>query len=104
MPNAALYLNELRARLANPAVSDPELLTYINAAFRDVSVTLYTPADYDAQVLDAACQYLLSDGKFPEIGSISAGGVSTSFSSGDPKRFKERLEARRQAAWMVGIG
>lgn len=95
------YVNELRVRLANPAVNDSELLTYITAAARDVSPAYYSAQDYDAQILDTACMYLALDGKFPEVSSVSAGGVSTSFTSNDPKKWETRINARRFAAWML---
>lgn len=95
-------IEDLKTRLKNPAVSDPEILSYIETAMRDVHTGNYTSTDYISQVLDIACQYLFDDGKFPEITSISAGGVSTSLSGNTPdKRFKERINARRQAAWMA---
>jgi len=98
--NAADYLGELKARLQNPAISDTDLLTYIHAAFRDVSPALYAGPDYDAQILDTACLSLSIDGKFPEVSSISGGGVTTSFSPNDPERFRRRIRARRTASWM----
>lgn len=98
------YVEELRQRLANPAVSDVELRTYIIAALRDVDASNYVdPNAADAQVLDTACQLLYSDGKFPDVGSISQGGVSTSFSGADAEKFKERLTSRRSAAWMQNM-
>jgi hypothetical protein len=96
------FLNDLRARLDNPAISDPELVRYIDYAKSDVDITRYSSKDYINQVLDSACQYLFDDGKFPEISSISAGGVTTSFAGDGERRFRERLEGRRQAAWMNG--
>lgn len=100
--NPAEYLDELRARLQNPAISDPDLILYIEAAFRDVSTLYYTAQDYRQQVLDSACQRLFLDNKFPEISSISGGGASTNFSANNPNRYKEVLAGRRQAAWMLG--
>jgi len=94
------FLDELRFRLKNPAVSDPELIVYINQAFRDVNQGLYNPDDYRGQILDSACHELLVDGKFPEVSSISGGGVNTSFSAQDPERFRKRMSARRQASWI----
>ncbi len=94
------FLNDLRTRLGNPAISDPELLKYIDYAKSNVDRGLYSATDYIAQVLDAACQYLFEDNKFPEITSLSEGGVTTSFAGDGEKRFRERLEGRRQAAWM----
>lgn len=99
-PIASDFLDELRFRLGNPAVNDSELLMYINASFRDVSRGQYSAPDYVAQILDTACQYLARDNKFPEISSISGGGVSTSFSSNDPERYRRMISARRQAAWI----
>jgi len=101
MPVASTYLAELRTRLQNPAVSDADLLVYIGAAFREVSPANYSPDDYAAQVLDTACQMLAIDGKFPEVSSISSQGVSTSFSPNDPERYRRKISARRQAAWMA---
>jgi len=102
MAEASTYLAELRMRLQNPAVTDADLLVYITAAFREVSIANYSQNDYDAQVLDTACQMLANDGKFPEISSISSQGVSTSFSPNDPERYKRRIAARRAASWMNG--
>jgi len=96
----AEFVVELKGRLSNPAVLDSELEIYINAAMRSVLESNYSAEDYIEQVLDTACHQLLIDGKFPEIGSVSAGGVSTSFSSGDPERFRRRIAARREAVWM----
>jgi len=97
----AVYLDELKMRLQNPSVSDADLLVYITAAARDVSnPSLYSASDYDAQILDTACQLLAIDNKFPEIQSVSSQGVSTSFSSNDPERYRRRIASRRAAAWM----
>jgi len=101
MRSATDYLSEVRERLQNPAVSDPELIVYINAALRDVHADQYSTEDNYSQVVDTALQFLVADNKFPELGSISATGVSTSFAAGDPERYRRRLAARRQAAWMV---
>lgn len=94
------FLDELRFRLKNPAVSDPELIVYINQAFRDVNKSFYTPNDYRSLILDSACHELLIDGKFPEVSSISGGGVNTSFSAQDPERFRKRMSAIRQGYWI----
>lgn len=102
MADASIYLAELRMRLQNPAVIDADLLVYITAAFREVNRANYSQDDYDAQVLDTACQMLANDGKFPEIGSVSSQGVTTSFSANDPERYRRRIAARRQASWMNG--
>lgn len=100
MANAADYLSELRMRLQNPAVSDDDLTVYLNASFREVDETIYSAADFAAQVLDTACQMLANDGKFPEISSVSSQGVTTSFSANDPERYRRRIAARRAAYWM----
>lgn len=102
MAVAATYLAELRTRLQNPAVSDDDLTVYLNAAFRDVSEGMYSATDFDAMVMDTACQMLAIDGKFPEVSSVSSQGVSTSFAPNDPERWRRRLAARRQAYWMRG--
>jgi hypothetical protein len=94
------YLAELKRRLQNPSVSDEALTVYIVAAGRDVNPALYSASDYDAQILDTACQLLAIDNKFPEIQSVSSQGVSTSFSSNDPERYRRRIASRRAAAWM----
>lgn len=91
---------ELKIRLANPAVSDTEIESYITSAKRSVQLEIYSTNDYTEQVLDSACQNLLVDGKFPEINSVSTGGVSTSFAAQDPDRFLKRINARREAYWM----
>lgn len=97
------FVSQLKRRLKNPAVSDSDLLEYINDAKRDVKTGNYSTSDnYNAQILDTACVYLCDDNKFPEIQSINQGGVSTSFASNDPMRFQKRINARRQAAWMSG--
>lgn len=98
--NPILYIPELRMRLQNPAVLDNDLLTYVKAAQREVKVGMYSIDDYDAQILDTACQMLAIDGKFPEISSITSGGVSTSFSPNDPERYRRKIAARRSAYWM----
>lgn len=94
------YLDELKMRLQNPSVSDKDLLLYITAAGRDVSRSNYSASDFDAQILDTACQLLAIDNKFPEVSSVSSGGVTTSFAPNDPERYRRRIAARRAAAWM----
>lgn len=96
----AVYLDELRMRLQNPSVGDPDLTIYLTAASREVSPAQYNPDDYNAQILDTACQMLAIDNKFPEISSISSQGVSTSFTSNDPERYRRKIAARRAASWM----
>jgi len=91
---------ELKIRLDNPAVADTELELYITAAKRSVNPANYSEDDYTEQVLDQACQQLAIDNKFPEISSVNSGGVSTSFSPNDPERFRRRMAARRESAWM----
>ena len=95
-----LYLPELRMELQNPAVPDTDLELYLVKASREVSTANYSENDYTSQIIDTACHLLLIDGKFPEINSISSGGVSTSFSSQDPERYRRRIAARRTASWM----
>lgn len=92
----------LKARLANPAVPDSELLIYINLAKTDVSPAKYSAVVYDAQLIDTAVVYLIDDNKFPEITGVNQGGVNTSFASNDPMRIKDRIAGRRVAAWMGG--
>jgi hypothetical protein len=94
------FLEEVRFRLQNPAVSDPALLSYINMAMRDVSPAQYVESDYIAQILDTTCLYLCRDNKFPEVQSVSGGGVTTSFSSNDPMRYRDAVAGRRQGAWV----
>jgi hypothetical protein len=94
------FVARLQVRLKNPAVSLQELRDYINAAIAAVDPQFYTPAEYEQQVLDQACQLLYGDGKFPDIQSQSTNGISTSFSGDGPDKFRERLEARRVTAWM----
>lgn len=96
-----VYLAELKMRLQNPSVSDSDLTMYITAAGREVNPALYSATDYDAQILDTACQLLAIDNKFPEIQSVSSQGVSTSFAPNDPERYRRRIAARRQASWMT---
>lgn len=95
-----VYLPELRMELQNPAVPDDDLVIYLNKASREVSPTNYSVNDYTSQIIDTACHLLLIDGKFPEVNSISSGGVSTSFSAQDPNRYVKRINARRAASWM----
>lgn len=100
MANASDYLTDVKIRLKNPAVQDAEVLAYITDALLDLDQTAYSANDFYAQVLDSTCHLLAIDGKFPEITSISASGVSTSLSANDPERFRRRMAARRQASWM----
>jgi hypothetical protein len=100
---AADFLSDLTLRLANPAVSSDELLSYISSSMREVSPSNYPAADYYEQVLDTACYKLSIDNKFPEISSVSQNGLSTSFSQNDPERFRRRMTERRQAA-IMGAG
>lgn len=95
-----LYLDEVRIRLQNPAVTDADLLVYITEAGRDVSPSFYSPDDYVAQILDTTCHLLAIDNKFPEISSVQSQGVSTSFSPNDPERYRRRMRSRRQNAFM----
>lgn len=87
-------------RVKNPAISDDEFESYITAAKRSVNVANYSTDDYTEQVLDQACHELCIDNKFPEIQSVSRGGVSTGFAVNDPERYRRRMAARREAAWM----
>ena len=97
------FIQKLSTRVKNPALEDSELLEYIIQAKGDVEEGNYNESNYNAQVLDQACVYLVEDNKFPEINSISQGGVTTSFSSNSIKtRYLDRIRARRQAAWMSG--
>lgn len=92
------FLSPLKLRLANPAVTDGEILEYITSSMREVSPANYPADDYYEQVLDTACYKLSIDNKFPEIQSVSQNGLSTSFSTNDPERFRRRMTERRQAA------
>ena len=94
------YQDEIKARLANPAVPDIDIEMYIVIAKRDVSTFLYSESDYISQVLDTACYLLSIDNKFPEISSISQNGITTSFSGNDVDRWKKRITERRQALVM----
>ena len=97
------FLPSLKTRLANPAVSDVDLLEYINSAMREVSPSNYAVNDYYEQVLDTACYKLSIDNKFPEVQGVSQNGLSTSYSSNDPERFRRRITERRQAM-IMGAG
>lgn len=90
------FAEELKSRLANPAVTDAEITRYIAAAQRDVDTALYADRDYISQVLDTACYLLALDNKFPEISSVSQNGLATSFSPNDPERWRRRISERRQ--------
>lgn len=94
------FLDELRVRLNNDAVPDLELLGYIKQAQRSVKPTNYTTDDYIEQVLDTALQELAIDNKFPEVQSVNVGGLSASYASNDPERYRRRIRARRQASIM----
>jgi len=91
------FTDELKIRLGNPAVSDPEINTYIAMAKRDVSISNYSVNDYISQVLDQACHLLSLDNKFPEILSVDQNGLTTSFSQNDPAKWLKRITERRQA-------
>ena len=93
----AQFLAELKTRLDNPAVSDADLSTYLEAAKRDVDSGLYGDNAYNQQLLDTACHLLSLDNKFPEVSSISQNGVSTSFAGNDSERWRRRITERRQA-------
>ena len=95
------FINDLTARLDNPAVTVDELTMYITSAQRDVKPENYTDDDYIEQVLDTACLKLAIDNKFPEISSVSQNGVTTSFSQNDPERFRRRITERRQACLLM---
>ncbi len=95
------FLDELRTLLANPAVSDPELLVYIKKAQRSVRRANYSLNDYIEQVNDTACQFLAVDGKFPQTTSATVGGLTTSFAPSDPEMYRRRIRARR-SAMLVG--
>lgn len=91
------FKEELKIRLANPAVFDNELEVYVAMAKRDVSSAPYSSADYISQVLDTACYLLSLDNKFPEVSSVNQNGVSTTFAGNDPERWRRRISERRQA-------
>ena len=95
------FITSLRLRLANPAVTDDEVTEYIASAQREVNGSLYSENDYIEQVLDTACYKLALDNKFPEVQSVSQNGLTTSFSSNDPERFRRRITERRQAMLLV---
>ena len=97
------FQTSLKKRLANPAVSDNEIQEYIASAKREVSSGNYSANDYIEQVLDTALYKLAIDNKFPEIASTSQNGLTTSFSSNDPERYRRRITERRQAA-LIGTG
>lgn len=98
------FLQDLKSRLANPAVADGDLLSYIDSSMREVKQDNYkTIDDYYEQVLDTACYKLSVDNKFPEIQGVSQNGLSTSYSSNDPERFRRRITERRQAM-LMGFG
>ena len=91
----------LRLRLANPAVTDDEIAEYLASAMREVNSSLYEENDYIEQVLDTACYKLAIDNKFPEIQSTTQNGVTSSFSSNDPERYRRRITERRQALLLM---
>ena len=97
------FLDDLKKRLSNPAVSDIELNEYIASSLREVKEINYEYDDYFEQVLDTACYKLAVDNKFPEISSVSQNGLTTSFSGNDPERFRRRMTERRQAI-LLGTG
>jgi hypothetical protein len=97
------FLQDLRSRLLNPAVTDGELIMYIDSAMREVKHSNYAIDDYYEQILDTACYKLSVDNKFPEVQGVSQNGLSTSFSSNDPERFRRRITERRQAM-IMGAG
>lgn len=96
--SASDFFDELKMRVQNPALSDAELISYLNEALRDVNPANYSPGDFTQQVLDTACHLLAIDGKMFENASVSVGGVSTSQGVADPERFRRRMAARRAAA------
>lgn len=96
------FAEALKIRLANPAVSDTEIASYITGAKREVSSANYSLSDYENQVLDTACYQLSLDNKFPEIQSTSQNGLVTSFSGNDPERWRRRITERRQAI-LIGL-
>lgn len=91
------FATVLKTRLANPAVSDADITTYVTMAKLDVDSGLYGDNYYNMQVLDTACYLLSLDNKFPEISFVSQNGVSTSFAGNDPERWRRRITERRQA-------
>ncbi len=100
MFDPSLYIDELRLRLSNPAILDDELNLYLVSASRQVTKDGWTDDEYTEMILNSACQLLLVDNKFPEIQSVASQGVSTSFSSADPERFRRKLAALRASKWM----
>ena len=98
------FLPELRLRLNNPAVTDAELISYLTSSMREVSRTKYADVNtYTEQLLDTACHKLALDQKFPEVQSVSQNGLTSSFSSNNPKRYLDRMTERRQAM-LLGAG
>lgn len=97
------FVTSLTVRLGNPAVTVSELTEYITSSQREVDSANYPENDYIEQVLDTACYKLAIDNKFPEIQSVSQNGLSTSFSSGDPEKYRRRMTERRQAQ-LIGAG
>ena len=98
------FLPELRLRLNNPAVTDAELISYLTSSMREVSATNYADTNtYTEQLLDSACHKLALDQKFPEVQSVSQNGLTSSFSSNNPKRYLDRMTERRQAM-LMGAG
>lgn len=97
------FITSLTVRLDNPAVTALELTEYILSAQREVSSANYPENDYIEQVLDTACYKLAMDCKFPEVQGVSQNGLSTSFSSGDPEKYRRRITERRQAQ-LLGAG
>lgn len=98
------FLPELRLRLNNPAVPDSELISYLTSSMREVSATNYADTNtYTEQLLDSACHKLALDQKFPEVQSVSQNGLTSSFSSNNPKRYLDRMTERRQAM-LLGAG
>lgn len=97
------FITSLTVRLANPAVTVSELTEYITSSQREVKSENYSENDYVEQILDTACYKLAIDGKFPEVQSVSQNGLTTSFSSNDPERYRRRMTERRQAL-LLGAG
>ena len=100
MFDPSLYIDELRLRLSNPAITDDELNIYLVSASRQVKTDGWENEEYTEMILNSACQLLLVDNKFPEITSVASQGVSTSFAASDPERFRRKLSALRQAWWL----
>lgn len=96
----SLYIEELKARLKNPAIDDTELDYYLISASRQVQVDGWEDYEYREMILNSACQLLLVDNKFPEITSVQSQGVTTNFASNDPERFLKKINALRKALWM----